>query len=153
MVIHKNWRATIGGIVGWSADDVELVSIDWLKPHEEIRVKNMEQLKMMTLRWGGYTKPLLADADSGAILDGHHRYNVGLALGLRRLPVLLCDYLNDDDVEVEVWPNCGLLTLSKREVLDKALSGELFPPKSSRHILADDIPPIMVSLEELGRDE
>lgn len=139
--------------MGWSADDVELVSIDWLKPHEEIRVKNMEQLKMMTLRWGGYTKPLLADADSGAILDGHHRYNVGLALGLRRLPVLLCDYLNDDDVEVEVWPNCGLLTLSKQEVLDKALSGELFPPKSSRHILADDIPPIMVSLEELGRDE
>jgi hypothetical protein len=34
MVIHKNGRATIGGFMGWSADDVELVSIDWLKPHD-----------------------------------------------------------------------------------------------------------------------
>ena len=55
--------------MGWSADDVELVSIDWLKPHEEIRVKNMKQLKMMTLRWGGYTKPLLADADVVLVLE------------------------------------------------------------------------------------
>jgi hypothetical protein len=143
----------MGGIMGWTADDVELVRIDWLKPHEEIRAKNMQQLKMMTLRWGGFTKPLLADAQSGAILDGHHRYNVGLALNLVRLPVLLCDYLNDDDVEVEVWPNCGIESISKQDVLDMALSGELFPPKSSRHILANDIPPIMVSLEKLQQGE
>ena len=138
--------------MGWTADDVELVSIEWLKPHEEIRIKNMQQLKTMTLRWGGYTKPLLVDAGSGAILDGHHRYNVGQSLSLKRLPALLCDYLNDKDVEVEARPNSGLETLSKQEVLDMALSGELFPPKSSRHVLANDIPPIMVSLEELQRE-
>ncbi|MDP7000908.1 MAG: hypothetical protein QGH90_03305, partial [Candidatus Poseidoniaceae archaeon] len=63
----------------WQASDVILVDIDWLKPHEEIRQKNMQQLLKMTLRWKGYTRPLLVDEKTGAILDGHHRYNVGLA--------------------------------------------------------------------------
>ena len=51
MVIHKNKRGCIGGLMDWSTDDVDLVPIDWLKPHEEIRKKNLAQLKDMTLRW------------------------------------------------------------------------------------------------------
>ena len=137
--------------MGWSADDVDLVPIGWLKPHEEIREKNLNQLKDMTLRWDGYTKPLLVDKTTGAILDGHHRYNVGLQLELIRLPVLKTDYMNDENVQVTVWPNSDMENLTKQDVIDMALSGNLYPPKTSKHVLSKDIPPIYVTLEDLRK--
>ena len=137
--------------MGWSADDVDLVPIGWLKPHEEIREKNLNQLKDMTLRWDGYTKPLLVDQTTGAILDGHHRYNVGLQLELSRLPVLKTDYMNDENVKVTVWPNSDMENLTKQDVIDMALSGNLYPPKTSKHVLSKDIPPIYVTLEDLRK--
>ena len=140
-------------MVDWTNDDVQLVSIDWLKPHEEIKIKNVEQLKKMTLKWKGYTKPLLVDQITGTILDGHHRYNVGLELNLRRLPVLLCDYINDEEVQVTTWPNCGLEILTKQDVINMALSESLFPPKTSRHLLSKDVPPILVTLDELRENQ
>lgn len=151
MVIHKNKRGCIGGLMDWSTDDVDLVPIDWLKPHEEIRKKNLAQLKDMTLRWDGYTKPLLVDQTTGAILDGHHRYNVGLELELSRLPVLKTDYMNDENVQVTVWPNSDMEDLTKQDVIDMALSENLYPPKTSKHVLSKDIPPIYITLEELRK--
>ena len=56
---------------GSSEPAVHLVPLDWLKPHEEILDKNVRQLEKMTLRWKGYTKPLLVDIKTGSILDGH----------------------------------------------------------------------------------
>ena len=57
--------------------DVELAPIMWLKPHEEVKPRNVDTLHEMTLRWSAYTKPLLVDRETGTILDGHHRYQVG----------------------------------------------------------------------------
>jgi len=39
--------------------------------------------------------------------------------------------------------------LDKSEVIEAALSGELFPPKTSRHLLSDHLPPISVPLSRL----
>ena len=75
--------------MSWEADDVSLVSLDWLKPHEEIKVKNRDKLLDMTKRWGGFTKPMLVDSETGAILDGHHRHSVAVSLNLNRVPVIL----------------------------------------------------------------
>ena len=130
-------------------NNVELVDISWLKAHEEIKDNRVEKLKDMTKRWGGYTKPLLVDSKTGCILDGHHRHRVGILLNLKRLPVILCDYLNDDDIKLDVWPNCGKNHITKQEVIEMALSDNLFPPKTSRHFLSDNLPPIHVSLDEL----
>ena len=133
--------------------DVELVSITWLKPHEEVKPKNVDILHEMTLRWNAYTKPLLVDRESGAILDGHHRYEVGLRIGLSRVPVILVDYLDDDGIEVDVWPASGRDSLDKQEIIEMALSGEVFPPKTSRHRFSDHMPPIAVPLDILRIDE
>ena len=62
--------------------DVELVTLSWLKPHEEVKPKNVDVLHEMTLRWNAYTKPLLVDRDTGTILDGHHRYHVAKRIGM-----------------------------------------------------------------------
>jgi len=131
--------------------EVELVPIDWLKAHEEIRLEKALELARMTKKWGCYTKPLLVDRVTGTILDGHHRHHVGKILNLSLLPVILYDYLDDEKIIVEPWPNSGLDSLTKQEILDMALSDNLFPPKTSRHTTEWKAPPINISLEELAK--
>ena len=116
--------------MSWAEEDVRLVPVEWLKAHEEIKPKNMEKLLEMTLRWDGFTKPLIADKATGTILDGHHRYAVAQRLELARIPVVCIDYLEDDSVELELWPASDLESITKQEVIDMALSSNLYPPKT-----------------------
>jgi hypothetical protein len=133
--------------------EVELVAIDWLKPHEEVRWDGVEELARLTKRWGCYTKPILVDSKTGAILDGHHRHQVGIRLELSRLPAILIDYLVDERITVEAWPNADQKHLSKADIIEMSLSDELYPPKTSKHTMEEDTPPISVSLERLALEE
>ena len=133
--------------------DVELVPIAWLRPHEEVKPRNVDTLHEMTLRWSAYTKPLLVDCASGTILDGHHRYHVGIRIGLSRLPVIKVDYLGDDSIELDLWPASNIDSLTKQEVIDTALSESLYPPKTTRHRFSDYLPPIAVPLDLLRIDD
>ena len=128
---------------------VELVPLELLRPHEEIIIKKVKKKKKMTHRWNAYTKPLLLDRNTGTILDGHHRYEVAQRLKLKCVPCVMIDYLNDDSIELDIWPNCGRETITKQDVIESALSGELFSPKTSRHRLSDHLPPIAISLSRL----
>jgi len=128
---------------------VELLPIDSLLPHEQVIEKKVVQLLEVTLQWGCYTKPVIVDGKTGVLLDGHHRYEVGRRLGLRRLPAVVVEYLDDGDITVSVWPASELGSISKQDVLDMGLSDKVYPPKTSRHTLADHLPPISVTLEQL----
>ncbi|KAE8887976.1 hypothetical protein PF005_g11418 [Phytophthora fragariae] len=131
---------------------VHVASLRWLKAHEHVvSWDRVEGLRRATVRWNAYLEPLLVDIKTGAILDGHHRYNVGLQLKLECVPVVLVDYLEDESITVDVWPKCGRDSLTKQEVIDMSLSDELFPPKTSRHSFSDDLPPISVPLERLRK--
>lgn len=133
----------------YDGEDVVLVPIEWLKPHEEIKERNCEALLQMTQKWGGYTKPLIVDKSTGAILDGHHRYHVGLRLHLRDLPAICVEYLTDPRISVETWPASEYKEISKEQVVQMSLSNQMFPPKTSKHTLTFDIPPIFIPLEVL----
>ena len=128
---------------------VQLVPLEILRPHEHIIVKKVDQLERMTIRWNAYTKPLLVDRESGTILDGHHRYEIAKRMGLLCLPCVLVDYISDDSITIILWPGSDRSEISKTDVLEAASSGELFPPKTSRHLLSDDLPPISVPLSRL----
>ena len=129
--------------------DIVLVPIEWLKPHEEIKERNCKRLLDMTLQWEGYTKPIIVDKQTGAILDGHHRHNVGLRLRLDVLPAVCIDYLSDERIIVELWPASNLEQITKHEVIEMSLSPHVFPPKTSKHSLTFDVPPIYVPLDDL----
>ena len=133
--------------------DVELVPISWLRPHEEVKPRNVDTLHEMTLRWSAYTKPLLVDRESGTILDGHHRHQVGIRIGLSRLPVIKVDYLEDDGIELDLWPASDIESITKQQDIDTALSEGLFPPKTTRHRFSDYLPPIAVPLDLLRIDD
>jgi len=128
---------------------VELVPVETLLPHEKVQEHRVDNLEKMTLRWRAYTKPLLIDRATGTILDGHHRTKVAQRLDLQCLPCVMVDYLEDEGVSLTVWPNCGKESLEKEEVIEAALSGNLFEPKTSRHLFSDHLPPISVPLTRL----
>ncbi len=130
---------------------VDLVSLGLLRPHEGTISKKVDELEKMTHRWKAYVLPLVVDKKTGVILDGHHRHQVALRLGLECLPCVQVDYLGDDTIELDVWPNCGRDSVTKEEVIKAGLNGELFTPKTSRHRLSDHLPPISVSLSRLKK--
>ena len=130
---------------------VDLVSLEVLRPHEETIPKKVDELEKMTHRWRAYVLPLVVDKKTGVILDGHHRHQVALRLDLKCLPCVQVDYIEDDTIELDVWPNCGRDYVSKEEVIKAGLNGELFTPKTSRHRLSDHLPPISVPLARLKK--
>ena len=123
--------------------------VEILRPHEQTIPKKVDELEKMTHRWKAYVLPLVVDKNTGVILDGHHRPQVALRLDLQCLPCVLVDYMGDSSVELGVWPNCGRDSITKQDVIDAALSGDLMSPKTSRHRLSDHLPPIAVPLSRL----
>ena len=128
---------------------VQLIPVEVLKPHEQVIQKKVTQLEKMTMRWNAYTKPLLVDGATGTILDGHHRFEIAKRLGLQCLPCVVVDYLEDDSIALMLWPNSDREVITKQDVIDAGMSGDLMSPKTSRHLLSDDLPPISVPLSRL----
>lgn len=135
--------------MGGEGESVLLSSIDGLLPHEEVIPKNLNRMMRWLVKTGRFMQPILVDEDSKVILDGHHRWNAAKALGLDRIPVVAVDYMNSDEVSVSVWPGCGIDSINKRQVVEMGVSGNLFPPKTSRHTFDLEIPRIGFSLDEL----
>ena len=133
----------------WTEDDVVIVDVKWLKPHEEIKTKARDKLLDMTKRWGGFTKPVLVDSITGSLLDGHHRLSVAKELGLSKIPAICLDYLSSDEIILELWPNNCYDSITKSMVIEMCESNDLFPPKTTKHTTIFDLPPILVSLDEL----
>ena len=69
-----------------TAMEITLVDMAWLKPHEEIQPERVTELQAQFEASGHVDLPLLVDRVTGTILDGHHRFSVGQALGLARMP-------------------------------------------------------------------
>ena len=133
----------------WTEDDVVMVDVDWLKPHEQIKSKARDKLLDVTKRWGGFTKPVLVDSVTGSLLDGHHRLSVAQELGLSKIPAICLDYLSSEDITLELWPNTDFDSITKSMVIQMCESGDLFPPKTTKHTTIFDLPPILVSLDDL----
>jgi len=125
---------------------IAIVPIDKLKPHEKIDERHLECLADIIIRDGVIIKPLLVDAKTMIILDGHHRYEILKRLGKKYVPVLLVDY-DSDYVKVGSWRKDW--KVSKDLVREAGLSGKLLPPRTSRHILKFKIPDVNIPLDKL----
>ncbi|RXT56373.1 hypothetical protein B6S44_04665 [Bosea sp. Tri-44] len=93
--------------------------------------------------------PLLVHKGSLAILDGHHRREVALRLGLDYVPCLLVSY-EDGMVELSSWREDVVPTYDS--VIAAALSGRLFQIKTTRHRLKAAQAELAIPLRLLGRD-
>jgi hypothetical protein len=128
--------------------DIDLVERDSLRGHEDVIPANLDERTEKLLDRGFY-KPIVADATTMVILDGHHKWTAAGILELDKVPVVRIDYLGDASVVVDVWPGCGRDSITKNEVIEMGLSGEVFPPKTSRHGFGFELPEIQIPLDTL----
>ena len=124
-----------------------------LHVHEEVEEERVDRILALIEGRQHFFPPLLVDAVSKVILDGHHRFRASKRLGCVRIPCYCVDYLKDDTIQLESWRSD--LEFTKQDVIDMGLSGKLFPLKTTRHIynLPDGVEPVpLASLIDNGRD-
>ncbi len=128
--------------------EITLVDVKDLRPHEEIKQKNLQKMIKHVEKIQGYYIPILVDKDTKTILDGHHRYHSALHLGINRIPAIEINYLQDDSITVKAWEGKEEMNITKDSILEAAKKGELYPPKTSKHII-QSVPEQFFSLQQL----
>ncbi len=131
----------------------ELVPLESLRPHERILPDRLQAVMSTIEEENIVDYPILIDSEFGVILDGHHRYHALRELGVRLAPVVRVPYDRDDLIQLKTRPNSPSGELTKQEVLRMGLSEEVFPPKSTRHILTESLLPVDVPVSRLRSDD
>lgn len=126
----------------------EVLEIDQLHGHERIRPALLEQLTDQIRRDGFLRRPILVAESDFVILDGHHRVEAVRVLGARRIPAYLVDYFSDV-VQLSTWPEAVVTVVSKEDVIRRGRTGDLFPPKTSRHTMTISLEDRPTDLEDL----
>lgn len=78
-------RKASGGDAAPGVDSLTFVSVEALSPHEEIRPAIEARVAQLLRSSGQFTWPIIADGESGLILDGNHRVAVLRRLGARHV--------------------------------------------------------------------
>ncbi len=126
----------------------ELLDIDLLHCHEEIRPEILEPL-IEEIKGDGYVKrPVLVADKAYVILDGHHRYEALRRLGCQRVPCYVVDYFSDA-VDLTLWPTAKEKNVRKQDVVERGRAGLLYTPKTTRHTVRIALPDVFTDLEDL----
>lgn len=75
-----------------------------------------------------WTKPICVERNYMLVLDGQHRLEVARLLGLQRIPCELYDY-----ADVEVWSLRHNHEVSRELVIQRSISGDIYPYKTAKH--------------------
>ena len=115
----------------------QIVPITVLRPLEMVFPSHLENLGEMIQSSGVVTSPIIADKKTGIVVDGSHRYIFFLSQGYKKVPVKFVDYL-DENIRVGTHLMHrhiidGGTGISKDEVIKRGLSGDLFPPRTTRN--------------------
>jgi len=133
----------------------EIVSINKLLPLEKVFPTHLKNLEDMINKDGFVLKAVIVDKKTGTILDGSHRYVYFLKNGYKKVPVHRVDY-DDEDIRVGTHLSHRFLIdgdsgISKKECRERALSGNLFPPRTTRHFFTFRKSDISLPLNKLKK--
>ena len=127
---------------------LEILDIFSLRPHEQVQKALLEKTMREIVEEGRLHLPVLVEREHRVILDGHHRYEALRRLGCRRVPCYVVDYASEE-IRLTTWPGATVDRVSKEEVVDHGMRGQLFPPKTTRHLLNETLPESPVALKDL----
>jgi len=136
---------------------IVLLPIEQLKPHEKGSPLYLELLKQEILKDGVLKYPIIADEKTLVILDGMHRWLALQSLGYEKIPVLLVNALENPKIRigsrrVHRYINNSNMHITAKDVLSAGLSGQLMPPRTTRHFFPFLKPPkIDYPLNSLGK--
>lgn len=115
----------------------ELVELEKLKPLEKVFPNHLKNLTAMILDSKIIQSSIIADKKTGIVLDGSHRYVFFLQNGYKYAPVRYVDYDNENIRVGSMLIHRHLIDhkniLSKVEIKNRGLTGNLFPPRTTRH--------------------
>lgn len=126
----------------------KIMDIKLLKAHEALDEELLKEFLEELKRDGYVKKPILVEDRNYVILDGHHRVEALRLMGYKRAPVYLVDYF-DSTITVSVWPGAIVSEIEKEEIIKRGLEGDLFPPKTSKHILKEELEEVKTYFEDL----
>jgi len=125
---------------------VELVDPAMLRHIEGFSKRRVAWLREKIARERRWTKPLAVDDEHNLVMDGQHRMEVALALGLRRVPAVRYRY-----AQVEIWSLRPNYSFDWTDVVARALSGNIYPYKTVKHRFPREMGACDYPLEELRR--
>ncbi len=120
---------------------IHFVRIDLIRPNECHHAEHATTLADTIMREQLWRIPIMLERNSLAVMDGHHRFEAARRLKLNYVPCLLLDY---DQVEVIATRQGYVVT--PEEIVRRARSGDLYPPKTTRHRFSSPLPNCNISL-------
>lgn len=137
--------------------DYEIIPISTLRPLEKVFPSHLRNLESMINTDGYISKAIIADRKTGIVLDGSHRYVFLLKNGYREAPVHFVDYLSED---IRVGTKLehrflvdGTAGISKGECIKNALTGNIYPPRTTRHFFPFRKSDISLPLNTLKKED
>ncbi|NTV23374.1 MAG: ParB N-terminal domain-containing protein [Nanoarchaeota archaeon] len=127
--------------------NVSLVEIGKIRQHEETDPGHLSFMMSKIRQDGVFTEPIVIDGGTMTVLDGHHRLNSCILLGLKKIPCLIVDY---EDKGIRVVSRRPGIEVSKQRVREISETRCLFPCKTTKHFIPGRIKKINVPLCELA---
>ena len=125
---------------------VEMYAVEDLKHIEGFSARRVGWLVEKITVEGVWTKPLAIDSQHGLVLDGQHRMEAAMSLGLTHVPVVRFVY-----PDVPVWslrPRQHEVTWEL--VVSRAMSGDIYPYKTVKHRFPLNFPTSDLRLKDLS---
>jgi len=110
---------------------IEELPVNSLVPHEKVLLDKKDILKN-NLKYKDddiIISTIIVCSESNLIIDGHHRYTALKELGYNKIPVTVINYFSNYIITDEKD------SLSKSKIINNSLNGNLFEPKSTKHLV------------------
>jgi L-serine kinase (ADP) len=126
---------------------MKMVMIDpaKLRHIEGFSKHRVQWLRRKVIAEGRWVKPIALDNRHNLVLDGQHRMEVALALGLKRVPAVKFSY-----ADIEVWSLRPKYSFTWQDVVARAIAGDIYPYKTVKHRFPADLPACDIPLDELA---
>jgi L-serine kinase (ADP) len=125
--------------------NIELVDPKQLRHIEGFSARRVQWLQDKIVAQGRWIKPIAIDDAHHLVLDGQHRMEVALKLGLKRIPAVKFSY-----AAVEIWSLRPKYSFVWQDVVARALDANIYPYKTVKHRFPEELPACDFALEELG---
>lgn len=110
--------------------DVTLLEVTALRHTEEFDPERVEWLARKIEEEGVWTAPLAVSREHGLVMDGQHRLEAALRLGLHRVPATILDYAT-----IPVYSLRPGFVVTVDELIARALACNPYPYKTAKHVL------------------
>jgi len=126
--------------------DIVLRPLDDVRQSEQVDPGNVQRLRESILHTGQWLEPIIVERSKGIVMDGNHRLNAALQLGLKRVPCIELDYA-DPRVRVRHWQTGQAFEVTR--IFTTIARGEIFPYKTTRHAFDPALPVVAIPLDNL----